>query len=196
MINIFTRAEITVMARCTGHEINDTRIMIKGARGEGTRGMTNTAIRGGRKMSGRFTEPRTITGISMTGFAEDDTGVVEYTAGKIAASDTMTHTAIVCCCHMSGQGRLSARIDTIAVIMTISARLYSGINTVVEHAAKIEAGARMTDTTIDGHDRMTDYWSRRIGAIMTASTIVRDATVVRIGIFKTGYRVTESAIVI
>ena len=54
VINVFTRAEIPVMTRRTGNNIDDSRIMIKDTRHKGTRGVTNTAIRGGWKVSGRL----------------------------------------------------------------------------------------------------------------------------------------------
>jgi hypothetical protein len=132
----------------------------------------------------------------MTGFAKNDACVVKYTVGEIASTDTMAHTTIGCCCHMGGQSRLTARIDTVVIIMTVSAWLYRGINTVVEYTTETESRGAMAGTTIDGHDRMAYLWPRRISAIVTASAVICDATVIRIGIFKTGYRMTERAIII
>ena len=36
VINVFTRRDHTVVTRCAGNEINNSRIMIKGTRGKGT----------------------------------------------------------------------------------------------------------------------------------------------------------------
>lgn len=93
-------------------------------------------------------------------------------------------------------GGLAACIDTIAIVMAVSTRLHTGINAVIEYTTETETRDVMANTTINGHNRMSYRLSRRVSAIMTTGAIVRDGTVVDVGILKTVRRVTETAIVL
>ena len=98
---------------------------------------------------------------------------------------------------MVREGRFTARIDTVVIIVTGRTRQHSRIDTMIEDTAETERGCTMADTTIDGaHVWVAHLWPGRICAIVTACAVIRDIAVIRIGIFKAVDSVTERTIVI
>jgi hypothetical protein len=80
--------------------------------------------------------------------------------------------------------------------MAVSTWLHRRINTVVEDTIEAEARYIMANAAIHGHNGMAYRLPRRIRAIVTTRTIVRDVTVVNVGILKTVRRVTEATVIL
>lgn len=166
VIDELANGDHIVVARLT---VIDHIEMIVGARGKGTRRVTNTTVLDGGHVVDRFTARRH----AMTGSAVvDDGGVIDNCVGETRG--VMAGPTVLDSGQVNGHcGRLAGRIDTVGVVMARLTGLHGGVNAVIEDTTETEGGDAMTGHTIDEGSRMAAGLTGRGDSMAGIAAVIR-----------------------